>query len=88
MWQLFFGMYNVYPIFLCTRATTVGWDYSATTIARVYEKKWDIPVYPKKILPHQEAGFFWNMGDELEYPNFNLPHQHRDTWEMIWDIPF
>ena len=26
--------------------------------ARVYEKEWDIPEYPKKILPHQEAGFF------------------------------
>ena len=62
--------------------------YSATTIARVY-KKWHIPgIYQKKRLPHQEAGFFRYMGDELKYPNFNLPHQYIDRWEMIWDILF
>ena len=62
--------------------------FSRHNDARVYEKKWDIPVYPKKILPHQEASIFWYTGDEMEYPNFNLPHRKRDAWEMIWDIPF
>ena len=75
--QRFDGIWDIlYPIFF------------RHNDARVYEKKWDIPVYPKKILPHQEASIFWYMGDEMEYPNFNLPHRKRDAWEMIWDIPF
>ena len=51
--------------------------------ARVYEQKWDIPVYPKKILPHQEAAFFWYMGDEMEYPILKLPHREL---HIFWDI--